>query len=257
MARARWALRRSLGVGGAAELTKVGHPAFRAFDRPARSESVSASARPQAWEGPDSSSTARGETVPGCGLLLRELPARGTAGLDGGEGGRRAGHEAVDVPGWSAGGGGAELGGDGLAGVVDLGRPAVGRRPLGDVGHLAGSVTLRALPSTTRSNSWLARLRVQRGSRARLRPLQVPSPVTNQNAPSVHAAPTRVTCGLPSGLIVASQAVCRLGPPVSGAWANPWSRRASIGASPAAAGRRYPPCSSLPCSFASSYDLSG
>jgi hypothetical protein len=37
------------------------------------------------------------------GLRLRELPACRTAGIDGGEGGGRAGYEAVHVPGWAAG----------------------------------------------------------------------------------------------------------------------------------------------------------
>src|SRR6266568_2832897 len=34
-----------------------------------------------------------------------------------------------------------------------------------------------------------------------------------------------MTCGLPSGLTVASQAVCRSGPPVFGAWEIPFCRR--------------------------------
>ena len=41
-------------------------------------------------------------------------------------------------------------------------------------------------------------------------------PVSNQKQPSAHSAPIPVTCGLPSALIVASQLVCRPGPPASG-----------------------------------------
>src|SRR5439155_20701200 len=82
----------------------------------------------------------------------------------------------------------------------------------------AGSVTRCASPSTTRSNSSVATASVQRGSRARLRPLRERSPVSNQNASSTHTAPTPVTWGLPSGSIVASQHVWRFGPPVPGAW---------------------------------------
>ena len=55
-------------------------------------------------------------------------------------------------------------------------------------------------------------------------------PVSNQQEPSAHSAPMPVTCGLPSGLIVASQQVCRSGPPVPGAWLRPAASRASIGA---------------------------
>src|SRR5262245_18773990 len=44
----------------------------------------------------------------------------------------------------------------------------------------------------------------QRASRATLRPFRVRVPVWNQNAPSSHMAPTTVTCGLPSAMIVAS-----------------------------------------------------
>src|SRR5437762_7540682 len=44
-----------------------------------------------------------------------------------------------------------------------------------------------ALP-ISRSNSRVATLRVHRGSRATLRALRVPSPVSNQNAPSTQSA---------------------------------------------------------------------
>src|SRR5439155_25651288 len=59
------------------------------------------------------------------------------------------------------------------------------------------SVTLWASPSTTRSKSWTAMLKVHRGSRARFLAFRVRSPVSNQNAASTHSAPTPVTCGLP------------------------------------------------------------
>ena len=72
---------------------------------------------------------------------------------------------------------------------------------------VGGSVTLCASPSTTRSNSRVATLNVQRASRARFFALRVPSPVSNQNAPSTQRAPIPVTCGLPSRLIVANQQV--------------------------------------------------
>lgn len=54
----------------------------------------------------------------------------------------------------------------------------------------------------THTDSRIETAIVQRGSRARLRPLRVRSPVTNQNVPSTHNAPTAVTCGDPSALIV-------------------------------------------------------
>ena len=76
-----------------------------------------------------------------------------------------------------------------------------------DPATVAASVTRSATPSTTRSNSSVATARQQRGSRATLRPLRVPSPVSNQNAPSAHSAPTPVTCGLPSAFRVVSQHV--------------------------------------------------
>src|ERR1700733_10269931 len=58
---------------------------------------------------------------------------------------------------------------------------------------VGGSVTMRAVPSTTRSNSWAATLSVQRGSRARFLPFRVLAPVSNQNTPSTQRAPTAVT----------------------------------------------------------------
>src|SRR5215471_6422000 len=72
---------------------------------------------------------------------------------------------------------------------------------------VAGSLARVASPATTRSNSRAATLSVHRGSRARFLPLRVPLPVSNQKQPSAQSAPTPVTCGLPSGLIVASQQV--------------------------------------------------
>jgi hypothetical protein len=51
-------------------------------------------------------------------------------------------------------------------------------------------VTCCASPSRTRSDSRIETAIVQRGSRERLRPLRVRSPVTNQNVPSTHNAPT-------------------------------------------------------------------
>jgi hypothetical protein len=53
-------------------------------------------------------------------------------------------------------------------------------------------VTTRASPSTTRSNSWVATLKVDRGSRARFLPLRLPSPVSNQKASSTQRAPMPV-----------------------------------------------------------------
>ena len=93
---------------------------------------------------------------------------------------------------------------------------------------VCGSEILLAVPSTTRSKSWVATLRTQRGSRARFLPLRVRSPVSNQNEPSAQRAPIPVTCGLPSALIVVNQHVWRLGPPESGAWVMPLSSPASI-----------------------------
>ena len=103
---------------------------------------------------------------------------------------------------------------------------------------VAGSVTRAASPSTTRSNSRAAMLSVQRGSRARFLPLRVLAPVSNHQPPSDHSVPTAVTCGLPSRLMVASQHVCRLGPPSPGAWPRPSFSGASIRAQ-SSKGRSY------------------
>jgi hypothetical protein len=92
---------------------------------------------------------------------------------------------------------------------------------------IAGSFTMCASPSITKSKSWSAMLNVQRGSRSRFLPLRVLASVSNQNAPSTHSAPIPVTCGLPSLLIVANQHVCRFGPPVPGACGKPPSSRPS------------------------------
>lgn len=69
----------------------------------------------------------------------------------------------------------------------------------------SGSVTRTASPSTTTSASRTDTAIEQRGSLATLWPLRVPAPVRNQNAPSSQRAPTAVTWGLPSWLIVESQ----------------------------------------------------
>src|SRR3954447_14469170 len=86
---------------------------------------------------------------------------------------------------------------------------------------LPGSVTRVASPSTTTSASRIDTATEQRGSRATLRPFRVPEPVWNQNAPSSQRAPTAVTCGLPSALIVVSHFVRALC--ASGAGADPAS----------------------------------
>src|SRR5690349_21078503 len=80
----------------------------------------------------------------------------------------------------------------------------------------AGSVTLAASPSITTSASRIDTATQQRGSRATLRPLRVPAPVWNQYAPSTHTAPTAVTCGLPSLLMVVNQVVRLFGDSGSG-----------------------------------------
>src|SRR6266545_2275702 len=83
------------------------------------------------------------------------------------------------------------------------------------------SVTRVASPSTTTSASRIDTAIEQRGSRATLRLFRVPAPVWNQNAPSIHTAPTAVTCGLPSSLTVTSHVVRALC--ASGAGAAPAS----------------------------------
>src|SRR5262245_61266806 len=84
-----------------------------------------------------------------------------------------------------------------------------------------GSVTRTASPSITTSASRIDTATEHRGSRATLRPVLVPAPVWNQNAPSSHRAPTAVTCGLPSWLTVDSQVVREFA--ASGAGADPAS----------------------------------
>src|SRR5204862_6634516 len=81
-----------------------------------------------------------------------------------------------------------------------------------------------------------------------LRPLRVPEPVWNQNAPSAHRAPTAVTCGLPSWLMVDSHVVREFAASGAGADRAPsFSATAaqSTGGSPSALPRlvismRYP-----------------
>src|SRR5690349_24429517 len=70
-----------------------------------------------------------------------------------------------------------------------------------------GSVPRAASPSMTTSASRIDTAIEHRGSRATLRPFRVPAPVWNQNVPSSHRAPTAVTCGLPSWLMVDSHVV--------------------------------------------------
>src|SRR5580693_6735191 len=82
-----------------------------------------------------------------------------------------------------------------------------------------GSVTRAASPSSTTSASRIDTAIEHRGSRATLRPFRVPAPVWNQNVPSSHRAPTAVTCGLPSSLMVDSQVVREF--LASGAGADP------------------------------------
>src|SRR2546426_8196707 len=70
-----------------------------------------------------------------------------------------------------------------------------------------------------------------------LRALRVRSPVWNHHASSAQRAPTAVTCGDPSALIVVSQQVWRLGPPVSGVVVN--SSRPAVTAFQSRGGRSY------------------
>ena len=70
-----------------------------------------------------------------------------------------------------------------------------------------------ASPSITTSASRIETATEHRGSRATLRPLRVVAPVWNQNAPSTQTAPTAVTCGLPSALMVTTRSyACSLHP---------------------------------------------
>src|SRR5579875_1965188 len=103
-----------------------------------------------------------------------------------------------------------------------------------------GSVTRTASPSMTTSAPLIDTATEHRGSRATLRPFRVPPLVWNQNLPSSHRAPTAVTCGLPSWLMVHSQVVREFR--ASGAGADPaasFSATApqSTGGSPSAAPR--------------------
>src|SRR5262249_51676730 len=90
------------------------------------------------------------------------------------------------------------------------------------------SGTRAAAPSITTAASRIDPAIEHRGSRATLRPLRVPAPVWNQNVPSSHRAPTAVTCGLPSWLMVDSQVVREF--PASGAGADPASSLSVIAA---------------------------
>jgi len=83
-------------------------------------------------------------------------------------------------------------------GVIYSCRPALALHLSAIWTTVAGSLICSAVPSTTRSNSSVATLRVHRGSRARFLPFRVCSPVSNQKASSTQSAPTPVKCGLPS-----------------------------------------------------------
>src|SRR5712692_7257539 len=87
----------------------------------------------------------------------------------------------------------------------------------------AGSTILLAGPWTTISKSSAAIVTTEFALRAMFLALRVLGPVLKQNASSTNRTPIGITCGLPSGLTVANQAVCRSGPPVFGAIVNPFS----------------------------------
>src|SRR5260370_11553198 len=101
-----------------------------------------------------------------------------------------------------------------------------------------GSVTRAASPSITTSASRIDTAIEHRGSRATLRPFRVPAPVWNQNVPSSHRAPTAVTCGLPSSLMVDSQVVREF--TASGAGADPASSFSATAAQSTAPGTCSP-----------------
>ena len=153
------------------------------------------------------------------------MPARRTKGCDGEECSRCLWRDAVYEPGWRSRGRCAELGRERQTCVVDSSRPALrgpalchsrdGRR----IGDLVRPPFHHEIELVGRD--------AQRAARVAGEILRFagPSPVSNQNASSTQRAPMPVTCGLPSRLIVANQHVCRFGPPVSGAWLRPRSRR--------------------------------
>ena len=157
-----------------------------------------------------------------------KAPMRRAERLDRADCRRSVRREAVHEPRRRSGRWCAVLGRERIASVIGPGLPAPAAQRAAMAVTISGSVTLRASPSATRSNSRVATLSVQRGSRARFFPLRVASPVWNQKAPSVQRPPMPVTCGLPSRLIVANQHVWRSGPPVCGAWVRPSARRAAI-----------------------------
>src|SRR4029453_14315972 len=102
------------------------------------------------------------------------------------------------------------------------------------------SVTRAASPSMTTSASRIDTAIDQPGSRSTLRGFRGPKPAWNQQGPSSQMAPTAVTCGLPSALIVVSQVVRALC--ASGAGADPASSLStmvaqSTGGNPSAAPR--------------------
>src|SRR5258707_8373894 len=101
-----------------------------------------------------------------------------------------------------------------------------------------GSVTRAASPSITMSAARTDTAIEHRGSRATLRPFRVPAPVWNQNVPSSHRAPTAVTCGLPSSLMVDSQVVREF--TASGAGADPASSFSATAAQSTAPGTCSP-----------------
>ena len=155
-----------------------------------------------------------------------EVEASGAVRLGGAEHVEACRLHVVEVPRRRSGRRCAELGREGVA--FDR-LPASRRR--GRVAasccNLGSSVARTALPSATRSNWCVDTVMTQAGLSARLRDLRVPGPEVKPKPPSTQPDPTGMTCGVPSGFVVASQVVWRFGPPVSGAWVYPPSRSAS------------------------------
>ena len=113
----------------------------------------------------------------------------------------------VDEPRWRAGRWRAVFSRECDPGVVDASGPPFGRPPGRQLGNElgVGHPVRVALDHEIEDVGGDAQRAA--GIASEVPPLRVCSPVSNQNAPSSQMAPMPVTCGLPSGLIVANQQV--------------------------------------------------
>ena len=163
-------------------------------------------------EGPlDSCRSGRPKSPPSCPSGLLGLKGRRSIGLN-----------AIDHPWRRTGGRGTVVGGESATGLIDSGRPTL-IAPL-----LRHTCDVRRVPDLLgyafHNEIELVSRNTQGAPRHRRRDSSPSWSAYRSQTRRHHRprdAPTPVTWGLPSRLIVANQQVCRSGPPVPGAWVIP------------------------------------